>query len=199
MQERVFSRLVKPIDAGGNQGFGRHQKGQLVDDDGANVSRMKAPDPKAVPAFSDSAEIVVQKTTTTEPAMTNDRWLARAVFGLVLGWFSISLVCLAWQSLRFRWQMRHVAQAAPSHRKLLDSICESRGIKHRVQLLKSDRFEAPVAYGLFQPTIIIPAQVEQRLNRDDLAALLSHELAHLVRGDIWWLVIGRVLTTCFAF
>jgi beta-lactamase regulating signal transducer with metallopeptidase domain len=160
---------------------------------------MKAPDPKAVPAFSDSAEIVVQKTTTTEPAMTNDRWLARAVFGLVLGWFSISLVCLAWQSLRFRWQMRHVAQAAPSHRKLLDSICESRGIKHRVQLLKSDRFEAPVAYGLFQPTILIPAQVEQRLNRDELAALLSHELAHLVRGDIWWLVIGRVLTTCFAF
>lgn len=132
-------------------------------------------------------------------AASTGSWHRTLACWTALGWFSLSLLYLAWQSLQFRWQMRHVSEAAPSHRKLLDSICESHGLKRRVRLLKSDRFEEPVAYGLFRQTILIPSQVERRLNRDELAALLSHELAHLTRGDIVWLVIGRVLTTCFAF
>lgn len=116
-----------------------------------------------------------------------------------LAWFALSGLILAWQSLRFRWQMRRLCEAAPSHRKLLDAICENRGVRRKVRLLRSDRFEEPVAYGLFRWTILLPAQVEKRLNRDELAALLSHELAHLTRGDILWLLIGRVLTTCLAF
>ena len=134
-----------------------------------------------------------------QAAAATDSWRRTLACWTALGWFSLSLLYLAWQSLQFRWQMRHVSEAAPSHRKLLDSICESHGLKRRVRLLKSDRFEEPVAYGLFRQTILIPSQVERRLNRDELAALLSHELAHLTRGDIVWLVIGRVLTTCFAF
>lgn len=118
---------------------------------------------------------------------------------LVATWFSASLLYFCWQSLRFRWQMRHVRAASRSHRKLLDSICESRGVTRRVRLLRSDQFVEPVAYGLFKWTILLPAQIEKRLNRDELTALLSHELAHLKRGDIVWLVFGRVLTTCFAF
>ncbi|MFT5094647.1 MAG: hypothetical protein ACI93T_003487, partial [Porticoccaceae bacterium] len=110
-----------------------------------------------------------------------------------------SLLWFVWQTLRFRWQMRHVRAASPSHRKLLDTVCESRGVTRKVRLLRSDQFVEPVAYGLLSWTILLPAQIEKRLNRDELTALLSHELAHLTRGDICWLVIGRVLTTCFAF
>lgn len=139
------------------------------------------------------------RVVSAEPASATDSWRRTLACWTALGWFSLSLVYLAWQSLQFRWQMRHVSEAAPSHRRLLDSICEIHGLKRRVRLLKSDRFEEPVAYGLFRQTILIPSQVERRLNRDELAALLSHELAHLTRGDIVWLVIARVLTTCFAF
>lgn len=150
-------------------------------------------------AVSPVATAISVESRKFDSTAMQDRWLPKAASGLTLAWFSLSILYLAWQSLRFRWQMRHVSAAAPSHRKLLDSICESRGVKRRVKLLKSDRFEEPVAYGVFRPTILIPAQVEKRLNRDELAALLSHELAHLTRGDILWLVIGRVLATCFAF
>ena len=145
-----------------------------------------------------SSEIISEESPALVASGEVFSW-ARAAGILAAGWFALSLLFLAWQSLRFRWQMRHVSEAAPSHRRLLESIRESRGVRRRVRLLKSDRFEEPVAYGLFRSTILIPAQVEKRLNRDELAALLSHELAHLTRGDIVWLVIGRVLTTCFAF
>lgn len=145
-----------------------------------------------------SSEVISEESSELVASGEVFSW-TRAAGVITAGWFALSLLFLAWQSLRFRWQMRHVSEAAPSHRRLLESIRESRGIRRRVQLLKSDRFEEPVAYGLFRSTILIPAQVEKRLNRDELAALLSHELAHLTRGDIVWLVIGRVLTTCFAF
>jgi beta-lactamase regulating signal transducer with metallopeptidase domain len=166
----------------------------------------EAPSPTQKLAADNSSGVVSLDATAvsvelrkSESASTQDRWLPKAASGLALTWLSLSVLYLTWQSLRFRWQMRHVSEAAPSHRKLLDSIRETRGVTRKVRLLKSDRFEEPVAYGLFRPTILIPAQVEKRLNRDELAALLSHELAHLTRGDILWLVVGRVLTTCFAF
>jgi beta-lactamase regulating signal transducer with metallopeptidase domain len=153
---------------------------------------------------SQQARVAVEFVNPTDDAKARtvaaaNNWVQMFVSWLAVSWFFFSAVYLAWQSVRFRWQMRDVSEAAPSHRKLLDSICESRGFKRRVELLKSDRFVEPVAYGLFRQTILIPAQVEKRLNLDELAALLSHELAHLTRGDILWLVIGRVLTTCFAF
>ena len=37
------------------------------------------------------------------------------------------------------------------------------------------------------------------MKRDELRGLLTHELAHLVRGDVIWMWIGRVVCTCLAF
>ena len=56
----------------------------------------------------------------------------------------------------------------------------------------------PAAFGLWQPTIVLPPSCES-LPRDELRAVLAHELGHFARGDVWWLLIGRALTTCFGF
>ena len=44
---------------------------------------------------------------------------------------------------------------------------------------------------------MLPSGIDQRLSRDEIKALLAHELAHLVRGDAYWLWIGRLLCACF--
>jgi beta-lactamase regulating signal transducer with metallopeptidase domain len=163
-------------------------------------------------AASDGMGQIVLPPLGVEPMLATDQreskliveakkslFLGAAVGWFVAIWFLASLLYLGWQSVRFRWQMRHVGTASASHRKLLDSICESRGVTRSVRLLRSEQFVEPVAYGLLKWTILLPAQIEKRLNRDELTALLSHELAHLKRGDIFWLVVGRALTTCFAF
>lgn len=168
--------------------------------DGSPLKESRTPTAHLEPiATTFEATSVLSGTAMAEPPTIADRWLLRTLSGIALAWFSLSLIYLVWQSLRFRWQMRHVTLAEPSHRRLLESICECRGIRRRVRLLQSDRFDEPVAYGLLRWTILIPAKVEKRLNHDELAALLTHELAHLIRGDIVWLVIGRVLTASFAF
>jgi hypothetical protein len=68
----------------------------------------------------------------------------------------------------------------------------------RVRLLIVPGFAEPAAFGLFRPTIALPPSCES-LPRDELRAVLAHELGHIMRGDLRWLLIGRVLTTVFAF
>jgi BlaR1 peptidase M56 len=46
---------------------------------------------------------------------------------------------------------------------------------------------------------VLPDGIEQQLSPSELTALLAHEVAHLVRRDPWWLVIGEVLCSCLAF
>lgn len=84
-------------------------------------------------------------------------------------------------------------------RRILDRLRQKNSIRRRVRLLSSDAFDEPVAFGLARWTIVLPNGMEQRLGKDELKALLAHELAHLVRGDVRWLWIGRVLCSCLAF
>jgi hypothetical protein len=41
--------------------------------------------------------------------------------------------------------------------------------------------------------ILLPLDVENRLTREEIRALLAHELGHHARGDVWWLWLGRGL------
>ena len=84
-------------------------------------------------------------------------------------------------------------------RRTLDRLLQENSIWRQVRLLSSDVFHEPIAFGLARWTIVLPSGIEQRLGKDELKALLAHELAHLVRGDVFWLWAGRVLCSCLAF
>ena len=57
----------------------------------------------------------------------------------------------------------------------------------------------PFACGIFRWTMVFPEWIERDLSRAEWQALLAHEVAHLVRRDPWWLLIGEILCSCFAF
>ena len=84
-------------------------------------------------------------------------------------------------------------------RSLLDELLIRTSIDRNVSLLSSAKYPEPVAFGVFRWRIVLPVGIEQNLSRDELKALLGHELAHLVRGDAIWLWIGHILCSCFAF
>jgi len=84
-------------------------------------------------------------------------------------------------------------------RELLDAALQRGGVRRRIRLLSSSAATQPAAFGLFRWTIVLPVGLVPRLKRDELEALLTHEAAHLIRGDAVWLWIGRVLCACFAF
>lgn len=119
-----------------------------------------------------------------------------ALFG---AWICCGAIWIGLQSLRFRHLIRDASDAAPSHRQLLQTLKEAAGVRRSVRLATSSQFGEPVAFGLMCWTVLIPKQLDSRLSREEATALLLHELAHLVRGDVYWLHFGRLLSTCFVF
>ena len=108
--------------------------------------------------------------------------------------------------LQFLWSLRlrrRLAGARPlgagAARLLLDRFLQRNLIRRRVRLLSTTTFAEPVTFGIFRWTIVLPAATEERLNKEELRALLAHEVAHLMRGDVWWLWIGRLLCSCLVF
>lgn len=120
---------------------------------------------------------------------------ALLVAGCVVG----GLCMLAVQTLLF---FRRCAGARPISgapaRRTLDRLLRRNSIRRPVRLVSSDAFDGPVAYGLVRWTVVLPQGMEQRLGHDELQALLAHELAHLVRGDVLWLWAGRLVCSCLA-
>lgn len=122
--------------------------------------------------------------------------LAVALVCLVLG----GAARLAWQSWRFSRQLRNATLVdCGATRQSLDRLLKRARVRRRVSLLATERIAEPVAFGLWRWTIVVPSGLDAQLSREELQGVLAHEVAHLVRGDVLWLWIGRVLTACLAF
>jgi beta-lactamase regulating signal transducer with metallopeptidase domain len=161
--------------------------------------------------WDDTEEFVFEPETSPVPKNV-ERSRERADSPLPLPQFVttagyLAAVWLVWGCLRLALQTwlfhRRLADARRRDsglvRRELDRLLRQIGSRRRVTLLSSGAFVEPVAFGLFHWKIVLPDGFEQRLERDELHALLAHELAHLARGDTLWLWIGRVLCSCFAF
>ena len=92
------------------------------------------------------------------------------------------LACQSWR-LRIRFSDAHVLQQGIA-RRALDRFLKSNIIRRRVRLLSSNRCVEPITYGLLSWTIVLLSGTDQRLGREELKALLAHEVAHSWMGNL---------------
>ncbi len=132
------------------------------------------------------------------PSVESLSWQAVAtvtlaiVCGLGLSWF-------IGEWLLFLIETRRLQPASWQQLKQLDDLRQRFGIHRRVELLTSEKFSEPVAFGVWQWKIVLPSNLDSRLSEAELDSLLAHEIAHLARGDVLWLHVGRLLTSVFAW
>ena len=105
---------------------------------------------------------------------------------------------LAAALLRLR-QIRSRAQLLSEPRWLLALVAAQRrvGCKNGTALLVSSELDSPVSWGLLRPTIIVDSAAAAAV--DQAEAIISHELAHVIRLDWLRLVLGRVAVALFWF
>lgn len=111
-----------------------------------------------------------------------------AVLGLL--WFR-SARRLLWRRLRHRWPEtdgRVLTIAA--------AVAHDLGMAQTPQLSRSEGLDSPVAFGLVRPEVCLPQRVHE-LGDEELRALFGHELAHIRRGDAFWLLLGALLQALF--
>ncbi len=78
----------------------------------------------------------------------------------------------------------------------VDALARELGIGGRVRLLRSARCGVPFAFGLRQPTILLPANAGAWPERR-LRAVLMHELAHIRRRDVLMQLIAYTICALF--
>ena len=74
---------------------------------------------------------------------------------------------------------------------VLETACQRIGLSLRPNLLVTPESISPCIVGTWKPRIIVPESIVTESSSTQLRHVLAHELAHLVRADMWtnWLLL----------
>ncbi|MCT4621074.1 MAG: peptidoglycan DD-metalloendopeptidase family protein [Marinisporobacter sp.] len=70
-------------------------------------------------------------------------------------------------------------------------FCKGRmGIRRNLPIIKTKIIQTPTLFGLIKPCILLPMDIDKKLERKGLEHVISHELAHFKRKDIavFWIM-----------
>ncbi len=122
-----------------------------------------------------------------EPVRPNEQDSARS-FGLALVWLAGMLILaalLAKNALAVRRRLR-ASTPAPSDWEDLARVCaRDLGLRQRVRVRVGGAGEVPMITGLWRPVVLLPAGPPPDSAPGRIRAILLHEMAHLLRGDLW--------------
>jgi len=105
------------------------------------------------------------------------------VFGWFIGVLALSLWHLGgWAHLQ-RLKRKKVNHVDVSLKDSLHNLAERLKVSRPVKLMESALVQIPTVVGWLWPVILLPASALTGLSREQLEALLAHELAHIRRYD----------------
>lgn len=135
------------------------------------------------PALS-SDESIPQDSAKPDPAPAIP-WTAAIVALWLTGsaaWFLLA----GWRVARFR-RLLHCARPAPAAvRDQVRQLAEGLGLRRLPGVWFVPGAVSPMLWAILgRPRLLVPAALWERLEDDQRAALLAHELAHLRRRDHW--------------
>jgi beta-lactamase regulating signal transducer with metallopeptidase domain len=105
------------------------------------------------------------------------------VFGWFIGVFALSLWYLGgWVHLH-RLRRKNVKHVDTFLKDKLHNLSKRLKVTMPVMLMESALVQIPTVVGWFRPVILLPASALSGLSREQLEALLAHELAHIRRYD----------------
>jgi beta-lactamase regulating signal transducer with metallopeptidase domain/thiol-disulfide isomerase/thioredoxin len=134
-------------------------------------------------------------------AFTTTQWVR--LFGTLLCgiWFAgiaagIARASLGLVQLR-RWSHSVAVADHPLIVAAAGQAAENLGTRQKIVIYKSSLLPAPISFGLLHPRIVVPTGIESRLAPDQLIAVIQHEMAHIVRGDLWIGLLQQVAAIAY--
>lgn len=81
----------------------------------------------------------------------------------------------------------------------LETLCQKIGVDRTVRFVESASIKIPMTIGHFKPVLLFPIGLVTGLPRDQVEALIAHELAHIVRRDYLMNIMQNVVDILFFY
>ena len=141
----------------------------------------------AIPTQPESG--IVVETQPIAPVIESEtHWTPSGLELLFIVWAVGAVGSAAWQLVTYlRWQHegkvwnRLVEDGAVLN--LYYELCAEQGISKFPTLMQNKRIQSPMMMGLLEPTILLP---QMDYSEEDYAVVLTHELNHYKRHDLWY-------------
>jgi beta-lactamase regulating signal transducer with metallopeptidase domain len=83
--------------------------------------------------------------------------------------------------------------------ELLEKLLHRSRLRAPVQLLESALVRSPMVIGYFKPVILFPIGLINRLDPENVEAILAHELAHILHRDYLFNLLQSIVETLFYY
>ncbi len=83
--------------------------------------------------------------------------------------------------------------------EMVENLAQKAGVKRSVELVESALVRSPLVVGHLKPLILFPIGAINRLNPQEVEAILAHEIAHVLRNDYVFNIIQSVIEALFYF
>lgn len=82
---------------------------------------------------------------------------------------------------------------------MVETLGEKAGVKRGMELVESALVRSPLVVGHLKPMILFPIGAINKLNTQEVEAILAHEIAHVLRNDYIFNIIQSVIEALFYF
>lgn len=152
----------------------------------------ETPAPVPVPApdlpfiiWEDSPD-TLREDSWTPPAVPVPSEPRREPLSLLAAvWLTGTALCGVFFGAAYLWTLRRFWDAVPAEAEFLRRWLEEHPTLRPVQVRTCGAVNAPVAYGLIRPVILLPENTNWT-DEDQLTYILTHEYVHICRGDLLW-------------
>jgi beta-lactamase regulating signal transducer with metallopeptidase domain len=107
---------------------------------------------------------------------------------LVAGRVVVANLLLLW------FRRRHAETRSTVLVSQVERVAARLGLHRRVRILEGARLSGPVAFGVFRPTLALPASFTDDFDAAQQEGMLAHELAHLAARDPCWHLLADLLS-----
>jgi beta-lactamase regulating signal transducer with metallopeptidase domain len=118
-------------------------------------------------------------------------------------WGAVVLALIVLNAVDVVRGQRLIADAEPVRNPFaiaqFHAICHRAGLRKPPALLLSDTIESAMLIGGWSPSIVLPREILADDRTEDRKLVLAHEVAHLVRRDLWWDASTRLVQVLFFF
>jgi beta-lactamase regulating signal transducer with metallopeptidase domain len=155
---------------------------------GARLERVSAPNVTFAIRLPDPLDLIPVHFADLQQPSTVSQIIILLIAAVLL--IAIGFLSIRWAGLLFfyrRLRKQSGGTVPPELRSLVSDLSRVMGLEDSPRIIVSQGVWAtPCAIGWRHPALVIDPRIMQEFTRDELRAIVAHELSHIKRGDCLW-------------